>query len=215
MEKVTVVIDEGKCNGCGQCVTACHEGVIRIVNGKAKVVNSSSCDGLGACIGECPEGAITLIHEQPAPAPCGCPGAKAMSLRPDREKAPHSAGSGSQLRNWPVQLHLINPDAPFLKGADLLIAADCVGFAYPELHGNLLANKVLINFCPKLDQGLDVYTDKLTRIFKGSNIKSITVAHMEVPCCLGLLKITQGALEASGANIPLSKSIVSIRGELI
>jgi ferredoxin len=216
MKAIKVVIDEGKCDGCGQCVTACREGVIKIVNGKAKAVNSSACDGLGACIGECPRGAITLLQEQPAQAPCGCPSAKAMDLRPGAQKArAHSAGSGSQLRNWPVQLHLINSDAPFLKGADLLIAADCVGFAYPDLHGTLLTDKVLINFCPKLDQSLDVYADKLTRIFKGADIKSVTVAHMEVPCCLGLLKITQGALEASGAKIPLKELVVSIRGELV
>jgi NAD-dependent dihydropyrimidine dehydrogenase PreA subunit len=207
MKHIQVIIDEAKCNGCGQCVIACHEGVIEMINGKAKVVHESSCDGLGACIGECPQGAITLTQEQPKQIPRACPGAKAFELR--------SAAVGSQLQNWPVQLHLINPDAPFFKDADLLIAADCVGFAYGDFHNTLLKNKILINFCPKLDQGLDVYADKLTRIFKGWNIRSVAVAHMEVPCCLGLVKITHEALKASGKHIPLTQVSVSIRGEVL
>ena len=213
MDKIRVVIDGTKCDGCGLCASACHEGVIRMINGKAKVARVSSCDGLGACIGKCPRGAITLLREPPELIPHGCPGSKVFDLRADKgKKTVRSAGIISQLQNWPVQLHLVNPLAPFLKNASLLIAADCVGFAYPGFHGALLKNNILINFCPKLDQGLDVYADKLCRIFKDCNIRSITAAHMEVPCCSGLLNITREALKASGKNIPLIEVTVSIRG---
>lgn len=216
-KKWTVRIDEAKCDGCGKCVIACHEGVIRILDGKAKVVNESSCDGLGACIGECPRGAITVLQEEKASVlPCGCPSAKVMDLRGEkkRESFAQRAGSlGSQLQNWPIQLQLISPQAPFLKGADLLIAADCVGFACPDLHAGLLAGKVLINFCPKLDTGLGSYIEKLTEIFKLAGIKSITIAHMEVPCCYGMVKLVRDALSASGMEIPVREVTVAIRGE--
>jgi NAD-dependent dihydropyrimidine dehydrogenase PreA subunit len=220
-KKIKVIIDTARCNGCGQCVIACHEGVIKLVDGKARVINESSCDGLGACIGECPQGAITLAQEDPARMPCGCPGASTIDLRADKNKRVVTSevrgaeSSVSLLQNWPVQLHLINPEAPFLKNADLLVAADCVGFAHPDFHDTLLKNKILINFCPKLDRGLDEYADKLVKIFKDCNIKSVTIAHMEVPCCSGLVKITQEALRVSGKRIPLLEITVSIRGAIL
>jgi len=214
VKKIIVRVDEAKCDGCGKCVVACHEGVIKIINGKARVVNESSCDGLGACR-QCPRGAITVFQEEQQPAlPCGCPSAKTMDLRAEKKKTtPRSAGIASQLQNWPIQLALINPDAPFLKDADLLIAADCVGFSYPDFHTVLLAGKVLINFCPKLDTVLDVYRQKLTAIFERDNITSVTIAHMEVPCCFGLVKVVKEALEAAKKDIPYEELTIAIRGD--
>jgi len=213
MKKTIVKIDEAKCDGCGKCVIACHEGVIRLINGKATVVNESSCDGLGACIGECPRGAITVTQEEKAALACGCPGAQVMDLRRGKKQTrPRAAGIESQLKNWPIQLQLISPEAPFLKNADLLIAADCAGFACPDVHAALLAGKVLINFCPKLDASLDDYRLKLTEIFQKDDIKTVTIAHMEVPCCFGLVKIVREAAAASKRDIPVKEFIVAING---
>ncbi|MCU0650789.1 MAG: 4Fe-4S binding protein [Candidatus Omnitrophica bacterium] len=191
-KEIKVRIDRKKCDGCGKCVIACHEGVIKIINGKAKVVNGPSCDGLGACIGGCPRGAITIKQQD--------------------HKVP--ARGSSRLRNWPIQLALISPDAPFLKKAELLIAADCAGFSLPEFHKGLLAGKALINFCPKLDTVTDVYLRKLTEIFKKDDIKSVTIAHMEVPCCFGLVKIVKEALAVSGEKIPCEEVTVTIDGQV-
>jgi hypothetical protein len=138
-----------------------------------------------------------------------------MDLRGERKRdsaAPRAESPASQLENWPIQLQLISPQAPFLKGADLLLAADCVGFSYPDLHAGLLAGKILINFCPKLDSGIDLYVDKLTRIFQEAQIKSLTIAHMEVPCCFVLVKIVSQALAASGKDIPVQELTITIRG---
>ena len=197
-----IKIDEEKCNGCGLCMPNCPEGAIQIIDNKARLVSDLFCDGLGACIGYCPQGAIT-IEERDAQeydekevivqSPCVCPGA-------------------TQLSHWPVQLMLVPAFAPYLDGADLLIAADCVPFAYPDFHRELLKGKTLIVGCPKLDD-LELYREKLGQIFRSNEIKSITYAHMEVPCCFGLLPIIQEAIAQSGKKIPFQDVTITIRGE--
>lgn len=218
-----VNIDEEKCTGCGLCIPNCAEGALRIVNGKAKLVKDIYCDGLGACLGYCPEGAITIEEKdaksfdeeatkkhleemkkfEAAKLPCGCPGTAVKTLKPKEAK--------SQLINWPVQLKLVPVDAPYLKNADLLIAADCVGFSHPDFHQDLLKGKPLIIGCPKLDEG-DLYTEKLAEIFKVNNLKSVTVAHMEVPCCFGLNHIVSEAMKISGKIIPVKEITIGIQG---
>lgn len=220
-----VKIDEEKCTGCGLCISNCAEGALQIVNGKAKLVKDIYCDGLGACLGYCPEGAIS-IEERNAEAfdeeaarkhqlPCGCPGTavktfKAGGLRPEREKIEKSS---SELTNWPVQLKLVPVDAPYLKNADLLIAADCVGFSHPAFHQDLLKGKPLIICCPKLDEA-DIYIEKLSELFKLNNLKSVTVAHMEVPCCFGLNQIVSEAMKLSGKEIPVKEITIGIQGDI-
>jgi len=231
-----VNIDEKKCTGCGLCVPNCAEGALQIIDGKAKLVKDIYCDGLGACLGHCPEGAIT-IEERDVKAfdegtakkhleqikkkeakklPCGCSGTavktlKAKGLRLKRGKIEKSE---SELTNWPVQFKLVPVDAPYLKNSDLLIAADCVAFSYPDFHQNLLKGKPLIIGCPKLDE-VDLYIEKLTRIFKVNDLKSVTVAHMEVPCCFGLSHIVSEAMKLSGREIPLKEITIGIEGAQI
>ena len=157
-----------------------------------------------------------MSEKKAAPAKgCGCMGSQAVDLSCEK-KAPSSCceKASSQLRQWPVQLHLLNPQAPYLKNSDILIAADCVPFAYPNFHSDLLSGKIVIIFCPKLDDGIDTYIEKLTEIIKSNNIKSITIAHMEVPCCFGTVKIVKDAISASGINVPLKQIIVTIKGEI-
>jgi len=225
-------IDEEKCTGCGLCVLNCAEGALQIIEGKAKLVKEIYCDGLGACLGHCPEGAIT-IEERDAKAfneeavkkhleemekkedkklPCGCLGTAVKSFKPIGAKDNGLRVKGvSELMNWPVQLKLIPVEAPYLKNADLLIAADCVGFAYPDFHQDLLKQKALLIACPKLDDG-NMYIEKLAEIFRANNLKSITVAHMEVPCCFGLNHIVSEALRLSGRKIPLKEITIGIQG---
>lgn len=237
MKRKIVNIDEGKCNGCGLCVSACAEGAIQLVDGKARLVSDIYCDGLGACLGECPQGAIT-IEERDASAfdekavhkhlknlggkpkkekssHSGCPGVAAMSFNSkDKKSSTPEQKLDSELSQWPVQMHLVPPVAPYWDNADLLICADCVPFAYPNFHSELLKGKKLLIACPKLDD-TDPYLEKLTTIFKENNIKSITVARMEVPCCGGIVMIAQRALQDSGKKIPFSTVIVGIRGEVM
>jgi Pyruvate/2-oxoacid:ferredoxin oxidoreductase delta subunit len=229
-----IEIDREKCNGCGKCVTACHEGAIRMVQGKAELVSDVYCDGLGDCIGECPVDAIRIIEREagdfdpaavaarkpgstaaPLP-PGGCPGAALRSFQPP---SPGSAGAGregggtpSTLTNWPVQLHLLPLEAPFFHEAHLLLAADCLPFACPEFHQRLLAGRTLAVGCPKLDD-VQAYREKLTEIFRRNPIRSVTVAYMEVPCCAGLVRLAREALAASGREIPCRLQQVSLRGE--
>ncbi|MBN1477633.1 4Fe-4S binding protein [Candidatus Sumerlaeota bacterium] len=234
-----VEIDEEKCDGCGECVPACAEGAIQIINGKARLVAENLCDGMGACLGHCPKGAIT-VHEREAdaydesaveqhlenlepkaaPAPPampsgGCPGARLMQLAfPSEEASPTPSNGDSQpsaLRQWPVQMMLVPPQAPFLQGADLLIAADCVPFAFADFHRGMLAGKRLLVGCPKLDD-LSVYREKITQICEIARPKSITVAIMEVPCCHGLAMITQQA--GARAGTPVEVKVIGIRGDL-
>ncbi len=235
-----VEIDEEKCDGCGLCVIECAEGALEIRDGKAKIIKEMYCDGLGACIGECPQEALTIVKKEADPfdeeamaehlkklrgkqtqeAPCeleaGCPGAKLVHLQAQPSAAPLQEGEApvSALQNWPVQIHLLPVSAPFFKGAELLIAADCVPFAMGGFHSQLLHGKILAIGCPKLDD-TGFYIDKLSQIFANNEIKSITIGYMEVPCCAGLLHVVHKALEASGKAIPVDTVKVSVRGELL
>ena len=243
VKRKIIEIDESLCNGCGECVTACQEGAIQIVDGKAKVINDSFCDGLGACIGDCPEDALKIVereaeafdeaavekhlarleHLDPIrskPDACGCPSASIQTFSPQSESSGSQTDSGSgtpqsALAQWPIQIHLIPPNAPFLNNADLLIAADCVPAACPDFHQGLLRGKILMLGCPKFDDNHS-YLQKFTAIFQSANIKRVTIAVMEVPCCSGLPKIVKEALTLSGRDIPLEEVIVNIRdGQVI
>jgi ferredoxin len=227
-------IDESKCNGCGKCVKACAEGALKIIDGKARVVSETFCDGLGACIGDCPQGALT-IEEREASAfdekavaaqmqaakPAGhhhngCPGSAAKVFAADRA-APAADGSArpSRLSNWPVQLKLAPVEGPLFDGADLLVCADCVPYALANFHEQLLAGRIVLIGCPKLDDPA-FYADKLTAILQANNIHSITVAHMEVPCCNGIVYAVRQAMERSGKNdIALSDVAVGIHGGIL
>ncbi len=231
MKRNIVKIDEEKCNGCGLCVPSCAEGAIQIINGKAKLIADNLCDGLGACLGDCPQDAITIEQRdakefdeqavaasQPAvKVPVrsgGCPSAQALKLSPPKKSLTTKTEIGpSQLGNWPVQLKLVPPSAPFLAEADLLLAADCVPFAYPDFHQKFLVGKTLLIGCPKLDD-VEAYGEKLTAILSQNNIQSLTVVRMEVPCCTGLVNLAQQALAASGKDIPFETVTIGIKGEL-
>jgi len=230
-----VKIDEEKCNGCGACVTSCAEGALQIIDGKAKLVSEVYCDGLGACLGECPQGAIT-IEERPAEdfdedavklrleeekhiegeLPCGCPSSTVAQF--ERQEVTGVAlgevpYQPSMLSQWPVQLTLVPPGAPFLDQADLVVAADCVPFAYAGFHQKFLQNHSLLVACPKLDD-FDAHLKKLTDILRHSQVKSLTVVHMEVPCCFGLVQMVKQAIQLSGKDIPLEEVTVGVRGDL-
>ncbi len=238
-----VKIDEEKCDGCRQCVPACAEGALQIIDGKARLVSDVYCDGLGACLGECPRDAISveereadvfdeeaalahveavakekMTHPGPAPVvtlPCGCPSAVAHAIkRIPRTTKPVDSTSNAEatLGNWPVQFRLIPANAPYLDGADLLIAADCVGFAYPALHQELLPGKVTLIGCPKLGDA-EALKEKLTEVFSHNDANSITIAYMEVPCCHGLLRIVEEALKGAGKEIPVKTMEIGIHGE--
>lgn len=226
----TIRIDEDKCDGCGLCAEACTEGAIQIIDGKARLVNEDHCDGLGACIGECPQGAIRLEercserhHDKAAhhhekhkkhvgETECSCP---SMQISQFDMKAGASAGScehsHSMLGHWPVQLALVPPTAPYLQGADLVLVADCVPFAYADFHRDFLSGKSVLVACPKLDDA-QAHLEKLALILRKSTIRSITVVRMEVPCCSGLTSIARRALEPRGKDIPLKEVIIGIRG---
>ncbi len=223
-----IKIDEKKCNGCGLCIPNCQEGALQIIDGKARLISDLFCDGLGACIGYCPQGAITIEEREAVPyderkamehahstqGPSGCPGSRMIDFG---KKIPAGHGKGkigreSQLRQWPVQITLVPPNAPYFKGADLLVAADCVPFAYSDFHEDLLKGKILLVGCPKLDD-VGFYEDKITRILKENEIKSVTYAHMEVPCCFGLVKAIESAISNSGKKIPFKNVTITIKGE--
>ena len=236
-----VKINEEKCTGCGLCVPSCAEGAIKIINGKATLISDKYCDGLGACLGECPVGAITieereteefdkeavkehLKREQIAPVVHHshtvhqpCPSAKVIYFErnlTEKEVVTAPEKSASMLSQWPVQLTLVPPTAPFFENADLLMAADCVPFAYANFHSDFLRGKTLVVGCPKLDNAR-FYKEKLTEMFKQSNIRSVTVVNIEVPCCFGLYCLIKEALNYSGKNIPLKQEIISIKGDKI
>ena len=222
-----ITIDEEKCNGCGLCADACHEGAIGIVDGKAKLLREDYCDGLGDCLPACPMNAISFEEREApayneaavlaakqakeAPLPCGCPGSSCQSIQ-------HSASGAdvyapSELTNFPVQIKLLPPNTPYFDGADLLIAADCTAYSYGNFHHDFMRDKVTLIGCPKLD-AVD-YSEKLTQILKYNDIRSITVTRMTVPCCGGLSYAVKTAVESSGKDIPLHIVTISPDGQII
>ena len=235
MKRKIVRIDQEKCNGCGLCVDACHEGAIQLIDGKAALVSDIYCDGLGDCLGECPEDAITIEAREAdpfdpeavkarvaslgsgEPRPSGCPGLAAVAFgEEDRQEAQDpgpTAAVPSALRQWPVQLHLVPVQAPYWEGADVLVSADCVAYAYGDFHRELLENRRLIIACPKLDDTSD-YVEKLTAIFTQNDIGSATVAHMEVPCCTALVRMVQQAAAQSGKGLDVKTVKAGVRGGL-
>ena len=306
MKRTIIKIDEEKCTGCGDCIPNCHEGALKIIDGKVRLISDLFCDGLGACIGHCPEGAITL-EEREAEAynetlvmativpkgrntiiahlehlrdhnetellreaaayikannidmsdqnltsghshtqdgyrnmqeffnqskqvdsGCGggCPGSKTIDFKIDMEKVNQvavpsviadavSTSAPSELRQWPVQLHLLNPQASYFKNADVVLAADCAAFAKGDFHEKFLKGKTLAIACPKLDSNKESYVEKLTSMIADSNIKTLTVVMMEVPCCGGLLQMAKMAVNNSGRNIPLKKAIIGVQGDVL
>lgn len=284
MKRTIIKIDEVLCNGCGACITGCHEGALQLIEGKARMVSELFCDGLGACIGDCPVGAITLeereaepydeiatmqrmvpkgektilahlkhlkdheefdllkqgvmwlkqnniavdfssVHNAPAPShnthsEAGCPGSREMSFAPKAAStykvAPvATVESPSQLRQWPVQLHLLNPEAAYFKGADVVLAADCVAYSFADFHNRFLTGKILAIACPKLDSNKESYLEKIKSMILRSAINTLTVVIMEVPCCGGLLQISLKAVEESGKRIPLKLVVIGTRGNVL
>ena len=214
-----ITIDEEKCNGCGLCADACHEGAIGIVDGKAKLLREDYCDGLGDCLPACPMKAITFEEREApayneaavlaarkakeAPQPCGCPGSACQSVQTVT----------NCLLNFPVQIKLMPPNAPYLDNADLLIAADCTAYAYGNFHRDFMKNRVTLIGCPKLD-AVD-YSQKLTEIFRTNAIRSVTLTRMTVPCCGGLALAVKRAIEQSGKNIPLQIVTIAPDGKIM
>ena len=228
MIRKIIKIDEEKCNGCGACATACHEGAIEMVNGKAKLAREDYCDGLGDCLPACPTGAITFEErEAPAyneeavlkskqekkPLPCGCPGTQSKAINRSLELSEVSAPVSSQLSQWPVQIKLVPVNAPYFDGANLLIAADCTAYAYGNFHNEFIRNRITLIGCPKLDS-VD-YTEKLTEIISNYDIKSVTVVRMEVPCCGGIEHAVKEALKTSGKFIPWRVVTISTDGKIL
>jgi len=280
MKRQIITIDERKCTGCAECIPACPEGALQVIDGKARLVSDLFCDGLGACIGHCPTGAMQVetreaepyderrvmaesivkagpnviaahlrhleehgetsylntaldyLREQgianpleaepaaPAHHGGGCPGSRTMDFRSNGHIAPSSVAvpsepSPSALRQWPVQLHLVSPIAPYFRDADVLLAADCVAFAMGDFHSRLLDGSALAVACPKLDSGMDRYLEKLVAMIDMAEVKSITVAIMEVPCCSGLTALVMQALEKASRKVPVKRIVVSVTGKVL
>ena len=223
MKRRIIKIDEALCNGCGACAHACHEGAIGMVNGKARLLRESYCDGLGDCLPACPTGAIRFeMREAPAYDEAavkrakagGCPGSASRALMRENAAQPASQEAmPSELRQWPVQIKLAPVSAPYFAGAELLVAADCAAYAYAAFHRDFIRGHVTLVGCPKLD-GVD-YSEKLTQILRENDIRSVTVARMEVPCCGGLEQAVRRALEASGKQIPCQVETIAIDGRLL
>ena len=232
MLRKIIKIDSEKCNGCGACAAACHEGAIEMVNGKAVLTREDYCDGLGDCLPACPVDAISF-EEREAPAydeeavrqakmakfgvkqPCGCPGSQARTL--ERQAAPTASvpagvGAQSQLMQWPVQIKLVPVKAPYFDGANLLIAADCAAYAYGNFHNEFIRNRITVIGCPKLDEG--DYGEKLTAIIRSNDIKSVIIVRMEVPCCGGIENAARRALQASGKFIPWQVVTITTDGRI-
>lgn len=281
MKRTIIKINEDKCNGCGLCVSGCHEGALQLIEGKARMISELYCDGLGACIGDCPEGAITLEEREAEPYSelatieriakkgettiiahinhliehdeneyvrqamdymeeknikidkskikgikvmnnehhhSGCPGSKIVDFsekKKTEDKLSNNVDLSSQLRQWPIQLHLVSPNAGYYKGSDLLLAADCVAFAMGNFHQDILKGKSLAIACPKLDSNKEIYIEKLTSMIDDAKINTITIIMMEVPCCGGLLQMTRMAVENAKRKVPIKTIYISIQGEVI
>ena len=251
MKRKIITIDEELCDGCGNCVSACSEGALQIVEGKAKLVKEDFCDGFGDCIGECPSGALKIEEKESNPfdieatkqyllqakgseavwrmeeaqkkheakeeknLPCGCPGSMIQTI-PLTTSSPLSSHGRlePQLRNWPVQIHLLPLKAQFYEETDLLIAADCCSYAYAGFHQDFIRGRTLAIGCPKLDNA-DTYSEKLAAILKENDIHSVSIAYMEVPCCAGLVKLVEAAVKDSGKEIPVRKTKIGIQGRIV
>jgi Fe-S-cluster-containing hydrogenase component 2 len=248
MKRKIITIDEKKCNGCGICVNACHEGAIEMVDGKAKLISDEYCDGLGDCLPGCPMDAIKIIEREAAEyneeevkrrmedrkqkekageMPCGCPGSmakmikreataslKAVKVKKVNEVQNEVEGNMSELRQWPVQIKLINTKAQFLEGADLLIAADCTAYAYADFHKDFIKDKITMIGCPKLDDA-QFYKEKLAEILKNNNIRSIKVIRMSVPCCGGIVNAVKGAMLEANTIVPYSEVTIDPSGNIV
>jgi ferredoxin len=225
-------IDQDKCDGCGLCVPSCAEGAIQIVDGKAQLLAERFCDGLGACLGECPQGALTIEErdaeefvgpapgapqvEGPVPPPEApgegfvCPGSRMQQFQRTASPTPEA----SALIHWPIKLRLVTPKATFLKGASLLVAADCAPFAAGDFHSRYLAGKAVVCGCPKFDD-IPEHVAKLTAILKENEVREITIVNMEVPCCFGLVQIVRQALEAAGQSLPVTICTLGTAGQVL
>ncbi|MGN1092401.1 MAG: ATP-binding protein [Monoglobaceae bacterium] len=230
MIRKIIKIDEEKCNGCGACATACHEGAIDMIDGKAKLVRENYCDGLGDCLPACPVDAISF-EEREAPAydeeavkqaqlkkradtlPCGCPGTQSKALKRETISAESTQSIQSQLMQWPCQIKLVPVNAPYFEDANLLIAADCTAYAYGNFHNEFIRGHITIVGCPKLDEG--DYADKLTQIIASNNIKSVKIVRMEVPCCGGIENAAKRAIQNSGKFIPWQVVTISTDGKIV
>ncbi len=281
MKRTIIKIDEEKCNGCGICVSGCHEGALQIIDDKARLISELYCDGLGACIGDCPEGAIELEEREAEPYDevktieriaktgrntvlahlrhlrdhnekeyvkqavgylteqnlftdlikefqmethkheedggfCGCPGSKTIDLRSaETTNETTQVSVESQLRQWPIQLHLVSPNAPYFRNADVVIAADCVAFSYGNFHNEFLKGRSLVIACPKLDSNKEIYVEKIKIMVADAKVNTLTVLLMEVPCCGGLLHMTQQGVEQSGRKVPIKAVTVGISGKIL
>ena len=233
MVREIIKIDKEKCNGCGLCVTACHEGAIGLADGKAVLLRDDYCDGLGNCLPVCPAGAIAfekreameynetevkknMAQKENETLPCGCPGTNARAINRDDSapvNAPAAAPAASQLGQWPVQIKLVPVKAAYFENANLLVSADCAAYAYGNFHNNFMRKKITLIGCPKLDEG--DYGEKLTAILKSNNIKSVTVVRMEVPCCSGIENAVKTALKDCGKMIPWQVAVISTDGSLL
>lgn len=229
MKRRIIEINQDKCNGCGLCATACHEGAIAMVEGKAKLIRDDYCDGLGDCLPTCPTGAIQFVEREALPYDeeavkqnmaakahaCSCPGSQPRALQSQAVKTQQSTGEvvQSQLRQWPVQIQLAPIQAPYYDGANLLIAADCSAYAYGDFHNKFMKNKVTLIGCPKLDAV--EYSQKIQQIIMQNDIKSVTVVRMQVPCCGGIEMAVKTALQNSGKFLPWQVVTISTQGEIV
>ena len=230
MIRKIIKINEEKCNGCGACAIACHEGAIEMIDGKAKLTRENYCDGLGDCLPACSTNAISFEEREPAydeaavlaskrnkknnNLPCGCPGSNSKRIiRENSEVSVPNVNTFSQLSQWPVQIKLVPVNALYFDNANLLIAADCTAYAYGNFHNEFIRNRITLIGCPKLDEG--DYTEKLTAIIANNNVRSVTVVRMEVPCCAGIENAVKKSLQASGKFIPWNVVIISTDGRIL